>query len=250
MLERRENEEFLGREYALLGRIQSSSFNFGSEHARRHLREGFARRLLLMQTNRIAMLELAPLDRTERLSSYECADLNVHLNSWYVQMRGAMDNLSWALHYRWGLLGAGGEDDDRVKRACYLFAPDFQSALRRYRPHLHDQIISHAEWARSFKELRDPIAHRVPMYAVPAVASDSDKAVFDRLNAEVNDAATRGDLDTVRSKMHEASGVGTYCHVVAMSGSGGINLLRLPPQLLRDAETFLTIGENVVDDFQ
>jgi hypothetical protein len=250
MLERGKNEEFLNREYALLRRVQSGALNFGSEHARRHLREGFARRLLLMQTNRLAMLAVAPLGRTHKLSSYECADLNVHLNSWYVQMRGALDNLSWALHYRWNLLGSSGENDEQVRRRCYLFARRFQVALQNVRPRLHARITSHADWARTFKELRDPIAHRVPIYAVPAVAFDPDKAEFDRLNKEANEAAARGDLDTVRSKMQEASTVGTYYHVVAMSGSGGIELRRLPPQLLLDAESFFAIGEAVIEDFE
>jgi hypothetical protein len=50
--------------------------------------------------------------------------------------------------------------------------------------------------------------------------------------------------------MQEAQDVGTYYHVVAMSGSGGIELRRLPPQLAQDFNAFLAISEAVVLEFE
>lgn len=250
MIEEANEQRFRQRESDLLGRVQSSQLSFRSDHARRHMREGFARRLLLMQTNRLTMIEIAPLGRSEKLSTYECADLNVHVNSWYVQMRGALDNLSWALHYEWNLLGTGSEDDVKTRRSCYLFTDQFRSAATTKLSVVPAAIEAHVIWAANFKELRDPIAHRVPMYAVPGVASDDDRKQFERLNAEANEAAKLGDFDTFRDKTWEAQRVGTYFHVVAMSGTGGIELRRLPPQLTEDFEVFLSIADAVVGEFE
>jgi hypothetical protein len=250
MVDPKEQQHFLQREYSLLGRVQGSGMHFGCDHARRHMREGFARRLLLMQTSRLAMIEIAPLDRKEKLSTYECADLNVHVNSWYVQLRGALDNLSWALQYRWQLLGDGDEDDPKVRRLCYLFGKECVQVMGQTLPRLQQVVSSYSAWAKDFKELRDPIAHRVPMYAVPAVAFDDEKRQFERLSSEANQAAESGDFDTFRTKMQEAQDVGTYYHVVAMSGSGGIELRRLPPQLAQDFNAFLAISEAVVEEFE
>ena len=209
MIEEANEQRFRQRESDLLGRVQSGQLSFQSDHACRHMREGFARRLLLMQTNRLAMIEIAPLDRTEKLSTYECADLNVHVNSWYVQMRGALDNLSWALHYEWNLLGMGGEDDAKTRRSCYLFTDQFRRAATTKLSVVPAVVEAHVVWAASFKKLRDPIAHRVPMYAVPGVAFDDDRKEFERLNAEASEAIKLGDLGTFRDKTWEAQRVGS-----------------------------------------
>lgn len=250
MIEDTLEEVFRHRESGLLHRVQHSDLTFRSPHARRHVREGYAPRLLLMQTNRFEMIKIAPLSRTKKLSSYECADLNVHVNSWYVQLRGGLDNLAWAMHYEWGLLGSGDEDDHTIRGKCHLFGKDFQRSVEAVLPELTPVLQQQADWAAEFKKLRDPIAHRVPMYAVPGVAFDDDKVRFESLNAEANAAAAAGDFNTFREKMFEAQEVGTYYHVFAMSGVGGIKLRRLPVQLASDAKAFLTLCESIVSSFE
>lgn len=250
MVDEKQEQQFRHLESDLLGRVQNPQLAFASSDAKRHIRQGFARRLLLMQTNRLAMTNIAPLERKEKLLSYECADLNVHVNSWYVQLRGALDNLAWALHYEWKLLGQGDEKNVRLRRKCDLFGAEFRRAVRTSLPALADVIDRHASWAAGLKELRDPIAHRVPIYAVPGVAFNDDKARFDQLNEEAQAAAAAGDFDTFRDKMWEAQRVGTYFHVFAMSGPGGIQLHRLPAQLALDFTAFLDLATAVVCELE
>lgn len=241
---------FRTREYGLLERVQAGTLRFTSVHAKRHLREGFARRLLLMQTSRLKMAEFAPLSRQEKLSTYECAELNVHLNSWYLQLRGALDNLAWTLHYEFGLLGPGDEDNVSTRRRCDLFGSDFLKAVRLHLPRLVSVLDERASWAGDLKTLRDPAAHRVPMYAVPGVMFDDDRREFDRLSIEAEAAAKVKDIETVRARMFDAEQLGVYQHVFAMSGNGGIQLRRLPEQLTADFSAFLATAAGVVSEVE
>lgn len=250
MVEETLEREFRIRESDLLRRGLDSDLVYSSTQARRHLREGFSRRLLLMQTNRLEMIKIAPIGRTDKLSTYECGDLNVHVNSWYVHLRGGLDNLAWAMHYEWKLLGNGDEDDARTQRRCHLFGTDFRRAVSSTLPSVAPVLEHYAAWAGDFKSLRDPIAHRVPMYAVPAVAFDEDKKLFESLNLDATAAASVGDFDTFRDKLFKAQEVGTYYHVFVVSRVDGLEIRRLPVQLAIDAKAFFSIAEAIVNLFQ
>jgi len=194
-----------------------------SPHARRHLREGFCRRLTILSTNLLTIYATANPERNENLSKYECADLNVHLNSYYFQLRGALDNLSWILHYEFHLFEDGDEDDPSTRTQCYLFRDSFRSKLRRQLPKLAKFLDSKASWADEFKELRDPVAHRVPLYAVPGVATEPDVEEFNKLHREAADAAQKRDLESYMEKQLKASMVGSYHAIFVCSTPEGLN---------------------------
>jgi hypothetical protein len=82
-----------GREVNLLALCHQLVSKLTSTQARRHLDEGPVRRVLLIRTSRAAMERIANPKRQEVLELEESSELNVHLNSFYVHLRGAFDNL-------------------------------------------------------------------------------------------------------------------------------------------------------------
>src|SRR6266851_4614402 len=91
-----DDDRFLEIEHNLLGLTLSRHADIRHPQAKRHVREGFDRRLLMMQVSRIFLREQTkgaePLD-----TIWE--EINVHLNSYYLNLRGSLDNLAWALKY-------------------------------------------------------------------------------------------------------------------------------------------------------
>jgi len=235
------------RESRILTFCATSANRFASDDAQRHLKEGLFRRLLLIQTNRIEIERIAKAERRDNLSPYECADLNVHLNSFYFQMRGALDNLSWILHYELKLYGNSTEDDLKIRRKCFLFNTEFRNLVREQLPALAEFIDSKIPWAKDFKELRDPVAHRVPLYAIPGVVFGWEEEQFRELEREAVEAVQYGDLESYHAKQIEASMVGRYKPIFVCSGPSGLQLRNIHSQIDTDHDAFLATCDVVLN---
>jgi hypothetical protein len=228
--------------YGALG--LSAGLSAGSQ---RHLKEGFARRVYIMRTNREAMLDIAPTGRTEALQGNEPEMLNVHLNSYYIHLRGAFDNLAWALQYEFAPLGSGGEEIPAHWMKCNLFDNRFVGPLTALKPELGATLQASVEWATGLKDRRDPVAHRVPLYVPPGVVrgeeGDRAKALF----AEASLAYEAGDLRAGMAKVREGYAIGQFTPVMVLSGTGGLTVLKLNETVQRDHATFLTVSKAVLN---
>ena len=241
--------DFLRRESGLVSVAWGQAHLIASADARRHIREGFARRVYLIQTSRLEIDKIAQPHRRKPLSPYETSNLNVHLNSLYFHVRGALDNLAWALHHELRLLGNKGEADRETQSSCYLFGPKFIKALKSVRPTLAEMLSQKLDWATEFKKLRDPVAHRVPLYAVPGVVDQSAIQHMRLVEAEAIAAVQSGDFNAFRSKLEDSQGLANYIPIIAVSGPSGIELRHLPRQIQHDQCNFLDIGESIVISF-
>ena len=139
-----------------------------NRHAKRHLEEGFNRRFMMMRASRLFLQKHTdPADPTMR-STFIMPELNVHLNAYYLNLRGALDNLAWILHYQLKLI-PGVTEKNRPQK-IELTAPGFLVHLRSASIELADAMKEYSAWAKEVKALRDPAAHRVPIYTGPGVA--------------------------------------------------------------------------------
>ena len=123
------------REMELVHTCQRNA-NTLTADARRHLCDGFMRRVLLIQTSRIHIEKVATPERKRVLNPYACSELSLHLNSFYIHLRGALDNLAWALHYQFQVLGASDEEHQQTRQRCGLFDSRFLKALESSQPAL------------------------------------------------------------------------------------------------------------------
>jgi hypothetical protein len=240
------SQTFIRREYALVQVCQQNVGKLRTGGAQQHLRAGFERRLLLNQTSRLH-IENVTKDRKTVLNTYACSELNVHLNSYYVQLRGALDNLAWILHYESDLLGKGDESDPEVRRKCNLFDGRFLQPLEAVYPALAKFLREKQQWFGAFKELRDPIAHRVPLFAMPGVIREgsAEAARQMELNQDIDRAVASKDLDLMRERLFESFRVGTYEPWFAQYGPIGYAVRDIRAQIESDHKEFLDVAEAV-----
>lgn len=97
---------------------------------KRHMGEGFNRRLLMMKSGRILIREKTRPPRKKALSPYLATELCVHVNAYYVNLRGALDNMAWALIYEAALKSPVNEDDWKTRQYCDLFRREFLNDLK------------------------------------------------------------------------------------------------------------------------
>jgi hypothetical protein len=214
--------------------------------AQRHLQEGLARRILLMQANREAILQTAGRGRTNALSSDEVIDLNIHVNSYYVQLRGALDNLAWALQYEFDLLGQGGEESGEIRTQCHLFGQCFRDVLGLRIGALAELLQNRLTWAADLKKLRDPVAHRIPLYVPPAVVSGEE---IDRLRdmfAEGKELMKAGRLSDGLARIREGYRIAGFQPYLVTSDPGRLAWQDLHETIARDQTAFAEVVEGVL----
>jgi hypothetical protein len=164
--------------------------------ARKHLAEGVARRFIMIGDSVEAIDRIAAANRTRVLNPGEAAELNLHTNSYYVHLRGTLDNLAWALHYEYGILGTADENDLRMRRQCGLADVRFRTPLRSRYTDLDRALSSHDTWLADLRDFRDPVVHRIPLYAVPGViergSEDEQRIRHDPSGNKLDDRYRRG----------------------------------------------------------
>ena len=130
------DETLLWRESELRSSTLDKRDAFTSANARRHFNEGFVRRHYMLQSSRLFLSQHCRQGRKEPLSPYEATDCAIHLNAYYLNLRGTLDNLAWVLQYEWQLLAGVMEEGGRGRQACSLFGPRFLAALKSQQPKL------------------------------------------------------------------------------------------------------------------
>jgi hypothetical protein len=242
------DEALLKRESDLVWNTFEKRNVFTSAQARRHFTEGFERRHYMLQLSRLFLCQNYSQPRREPLATSETTHCAIHLNAYYLNLSGSLDNLAWVLQYEWQLLPGVLEDGGRERQACQLFGQRFLDALRSRHPELASMLMQHGNWARELAELRDPAAHRVPIYVPPSVITSQEQVdEFRRIEAQAGGVPSeRGDRP-ISDIYREAQAVADFAPVMMLSTPQGLEMRVIGAQIRYDHDKYLTIARAVVD---
>jgi hypothetical protein len=152
------------------------------------------------------------------------------------------------MQYEWEILPGITEVDQRGRQKCNLFGGDFLKALKQKYLQLSFVLENHSNWSKELAELRDPAAHRIPLYVPSSViASQEQIDKFRRIEAQA-DVNPSGRGDRPISEIYcEARAVADFAPVMIMSTPQGFEMRSIDEQLQRDHDTYLKIAEAVVE---
>jgi len=246
-------------DYDLLAMTNRKLVELKDENARRHLGEGFNRRLLMMQSSRFALYEGLEHHPGGPLEPEKTQNLSVHLNAYYFNLSGAFDNLAWCVTHEHRLTDPVVEEGGRgsSRRFCFLFGEKFQAALSGISDEAAQVIAAEDEWYQDLKHLRDPSAHRIPPYLVGSVLDETGLAEYQRLYRESNERFSEAEkvqdlverMDVYESAFdlrREAEALGEYRPLVVTSEASGKQVKWLPSLIEDDHDTFLRISSSMV----
>ncbi len=213
--------------------------------ALQHLKEGFNRRLYMLDAS-FRFLHRKAEERGEKaVSCYTATDLAIHLNAFYLNLCGALDNLAWALQYEHKLL-PGIDEASGGRVHVNLFGKRFLEALEKPAPALVPAIRTHDSWNTDLKALRDPAAHRIPIYAIPGVLNQAQGEAFNQLQKEATRLFESGDHDGGMDLIFKSQTLGTYQPWMALSHASGFELRDIVKQVGQDDENFVSISHSVL----
>lgn len=210
--------------------------------AQRHLYEGFNRRVLMLESGRVEIERITGSPREGPISVYEVTDLSLHLNAYYLNLCGALDNCAWAWQHEHKVLGEVKESSGK-RMQCTLFGKDFLAKAASRWPVLTAQLRSRASWYKELKDLRDPGAHRIPLYAIPGMMTETQAQEYQRLQALSSEAAHAGDRARMVELQHEAYNLATYEPLMTLSSEQGYRLVDARQQVSNDYDQFLEVAE-------
>ena len=172
------------RRERLLEPTVSQGATLTHERARQHLMEGYNRRVLMLRCSIDYVYAVAEESEGKPLSAFAVPELAIHVNSIWLNICGALDNLAWALAYELGFLPGLAEGHKEGRDSIGLAKPAFLSWLNSLEPVLGDQLHSYQPWLTELRDLRDPAAHRIPLYPIPGLlqgtAAEQAKELFDK----------------------------------------------------------------------
>ena len=230
----------IGRAIQVAGRLMS-------DKAQEHLLYGLVRRLRILHHGLLKIVAVAYPRRKQPLSYAEQLDLSLHLNSFYLHIRGCLDNLAWCLVHELQLFGLEVREDAIASRVN-LFGEAFLQKLVSMAPELAVLVRKHVDWQRDLKNIRDPVAHRIPIYAVPAMLSADETERYRSVCQREEAARAIGDLDQTARLLEELDGIGYYVPCFAQLPSDNVSLRKVYPQVADDLSMVLQLADEIIGD--
>jgi hypothetical protein len=210
-----------------------------TEDGSRHFKYGIMRRLFMIRLNVCEILRLVDRPTSYVLQGEDSLILGMNLNSLYVHLHGILDNMAWCIAYESRLFSQLSENDTRSRRNVGLFHTVFLNALKDNPAAIF--LKSKLSWHSEMKRLRDPIAHRVPLYAVPGIMTSDEATRFKEMSDASIAALKIGDLAEHQRLMVEAGKIGAYHPVFCNDTGGGLEVRRIRPQIDDDVKNVLEI---------
>lgn len=232
------------RDSALLHAHLTRKSELRSVAAGHHLVGGFNRRVLMLASSRRSIEEITHSPKDEPIGVYRATELAIQLNAYYLNLCGALDNLAWAMQYEWDVL-PGVTETGKGRHRCGLYSPSFAPALLRLRPAMAEALDAHRSWYQDLRTLRDPAAHRVPLYAIPGYLSEQDAIEYSRLQALAGERGKAGDHHGMMELIHEASLLGSYAPLMSVWTPEGEKLVNAWEYVVRDHHQFQIVAQRV-----
>lgn len=219
-----------------------------SVHAKSHLSYGAARRFRMLQFSFLRINEIASPDRNEPLQSDEQVELNMHLNSIYMHIRGVLDNLAWAYCHETGMLGELNESDYKIRKQIGLFEKNFNKAIKEKSADLTKALKDYKAWFYDLKDLRDPIAHRLPLYAIPGILYGEEKQrYYEEKCREAVEALSRVELDKAGALFEKLGRMGRYEPFFCHQEQNGFRVVPIIIQTEMDIDNLSSLATVVLD---
>lgn len=128
-----------------------------------YLQQGYGRRLFLLKYCCEKIFEIFPPDKTKLLNNEELTQLDIFIQSFYVNICAIVDNLLWIINFEKKLNLKKNEVIITNKQIKQFFSNDFNSYLN------DKQINSFFDWyEKHCKLFRHSFSHRIPLYVPPS----------------------------------------------------------------------------------
>jgi hypothetical protein len=214
------------------------SHEYKSDLALANASQGFLRRASsLARAIELVFKALPPGRDIEDIPEREeVVDATIAIQSSVFNTFGCLDNLAWIWVYEKGMKIQPTDVGLWRKHVRSSFSVEFRAYLE-----------GHRNWFDAMKELRDSLAHRIPLYIPPYTVIQSHADEHNRLERAANEALRRLDLDEHDRLESEQKKLGRFRPLIGHSLDGS-NAVVFHPQLLANFNTVYELGQKMLEE--
>jgi hypothetical protein len=207
---------------------------YRTERGRSYAFEGLMRRLDTMMRSVDYVFEILPPGKVDRPTIEETTTATMLIQSFVVNVQGCLDNLAWIWAFETNQRDRQGNEFDRrligLGDSYWSFRKTFSKPFQKY-------LKSRKPWFKHVSVFRDSLAHRIPLYIVPYIVSESDLPEYQRLQKE---AFATKDYKSYLVLKEQQEKLGVYRPWMVHSVTEGSPVCVFHQQMIQD---FLTIHE-------
>jgi len=215
--------------------------------SRQHLMEGFNRRILMLECSVEHIEETAEKADGKPLSTYAIPELAIHVNSLWLNVCGALDNLAWGMAYEFSLFPGVAEGPGQGREAVGLNRSKFLTRLEAVDAPFTQQIREYIPWQNELRSLRDPAAHRIPIYPIPGVLEGVEALEAQRLFAQADELMRAGNLHDGLGLINEGNALARFEPWIILSHDGQLEVRDLHKQMRTDEDQFAALSALVLN---
>lgn len=224
--------------------------SLSTDGALTHLKNGLGARHYVLRHCREYLVRNCFAAKQSALSADAATEAALHLNGYYLNLRGALDNLAWILQLEFQLL-PGTTEEYGARMSVHLFGDKFLKAIGGQSERHANHLLGMKSWGLDLAALRDPAAHRIPLYVPPgAITSQEQLDEFRRLDnlssAPESELGGKRRIDI----MTEAQQVASFAPVFCVTSASGIKVYSIPKQVLSDHCRYLHLARKVLEGFK
>lgn len=208
-----------------------------NEKAQKYLSFGYVIRLHSLIMSRNELFQLLKEDGGEYNTN--AILYTVYVNSIYINMFGALDNLAWTLHHEFNLVEEVTENKHRTRIG--LFAKEWTYALKQKDQKIVEDINKFKDWYDNCKDFRDPSAHRLPLYCPPIIQTEEDQAKSLDLSKKLEsmDVDDRSYMDV----FWESKNQGIYKSWFCVNSEESTKFFSIDRVVFNDYKSFLELSD-------
>lgn len=217
--------------------VENNKLNMNNKEAMNILNYGVARRSGMLFYSFEALFFTIPPDRKNRLSQEEEIHFNGQLNLIYLNIRGLLDNLACVYFSEKENVDLSELHDSQK----HLFNKDIINKSNNIE--FWKKILKYEDWAKNeLKMLRDPVAHKMPLYIIPAIFNNGDQDLFNKYLAEYYKHLKNGNLHGASTAMEATRTIGTFIPLFAHAPNESYKMY---PTITKDLGNMLNIFDIV-----
>lgn len=220
---------------------------FNSEKANEYSKHGLSRRLRMLVHLVDRVFEAIPPDLKEIPSEEARHDVEAFIQSFLVNVYGAIDNMARIWCAERELKNERGND---IPESWIGLGPD-NAFVRRSLPDEFQSYLKECDaWFGYLKNYRHAVAHRIPIYVPPTTLGDDDREAAEELQRQQMEAQASGDSQRVFELIHRLSALGKFVPLMMHSYGESAKPVFFHGQMICDIATVLEIGTRMHQAFE
>ncbi len=248
-------EDFSKRESKLIITISHLSSVLKDTNSKRHINLGLSNRFFMLKIARNKIIQIIQEQNDTPLDFENASWLKLLLNSYYINLRGALDNLAWFINYEFRLQENIIEEAGKGNSFSFtdLFGKEFSVKLKNIKQTLAEELEKRKDWYNDLKKFRDPAAHRIPLAFIQGIVTESESHKLKGLISErenINKEFSKGDfskLDEAIKNQNDFSKLGRFQPIIITSQGSKYEFNSAPQQIDKDHKEFICVTEVIID---